>query len=101
MVPMQRSLDVGRGEMVMLIKPVWPSAPGVAVNCFPVDQLPTRSIFNNFENLPWHQELKNVCLGTKNAFQSFKEYRRGGFSQAGAGKFFPEAHPSSRRKAGA
>ena len=34
MVPMQRSLDVGRGEMVMLIKPVWPSAPGVAVNCF-------------------------------------------------------------------
>jgi hypothetical protein len=67
---MQGSLDGGRGEMVMLIKPVWPSAPGVAVNCFPVDQLPTRSIFNNFENLPWHQQLKNVGLGTKYASQS-------------------------------
>jgi len=85
----------------MPIKPLWPLAPGVAVNCFPVNELPTRSIFNNFENLPWHQQLKKVCLGTKNAFQSFKGIGEGVLAKPRAGKFFLEAHPSSRRKAGA
>jgi len=33
---------------VKLIKPLWPSAPGVAVNSLPLGQFPAHSILNRF-----------------------------------------------------
>jgi hypothetical protein len=85
---MQGSLDGGRGEMVMLIKPLWPSAPGVAVNCFllincqPAQFSTTSSISLGINS------SKTWALAQK-MLSNLKKYRRGGFSQAEGWKVLP------------